>query len=265
VRVNLFIKIGAILAIAGIVGFALDVASLSAIEGQAFVKQSNTDANDIQKFADYDSGDEVIIVDTISRMEYDTGEGSTFFWLDSFENKELYFACPSNHMEDFGIGDKINLKLEIVDQGQSEGFICEVNSGFSIFDYAFIGLTLVGIGLSVFGFVGVTAKKIRPNVVEDEWGASSSPAMAPAPVAPPPTAAPGIPPQPQAPPSMAAIPGAPPVAPPPTAPSTMTITVPPGVVSGQVLTVTMPNGQVVNVQVPPGCAPGSQFTISVTQ
>ena len=29
--------------------------------------------------------------------------------------------------------------------------------------------------------------------------------------------------------------------------------------------VTMPNGQVVNVQVPPGCAPGSQFTISVTQ
>ena len=59
---------------------------------------------------------------------------------------------------------------------------------------------------------------------------------------------------------MAAIPEAPAAA-----PTSMTITVPPGVVSGQVLTVTMPNGQVVNVQVPPGCPPGSQFTISVTQ
>ena len=52
---------------------------------------------------------------------------------------------------------------------------------------------------------------------------------------------------------------------PSSAAASMTITVPPGVVSGQVLTVTMPSGQVVNVQVPPGCAPGSQFTISVTQ
>jgi len=51
----------------------------------------------------------------------------------------------------------------------------------------------------------------------------------------------------------------------PAAPSTMTITVPPGVVSGQVLTVTMPNGQVVNVEVPPGCSSGSQFTITVKQ
>ena len=264
-RVNLFIKIGAVLAIAGIIGFVIDLASLSAINGQDFYKQSDTDANNIQKYADYDSGDEVIIVDKISRMEYDVDEKVTKIWLDSFESKTLHLMCPSNYMDDFGIGDEINLKLEIVDKGESEEYICEVNSGFSIFDYAFIGLTLVGIGLSVFGFVGVTAKKIRPNVVQDEWGAAAPPAMAPAPVTPPPTAAPGIPPQPQAPPSMAAIPGAPPVAPPPTAPSTMTITVPPGVVSGQVLTVTMPNGQVVNVQVPPGCAPGSQFTISVTQ
>ena len=262
-RVNLFIKIGAVLAIAGIVGFAIDIASLSAINGQDFYKQSDTDANNIQKYADYDSGDEVIIVDKISRMEYDSDEKVTKIWLDSFESKTLHLMCPSNYMDDFGIGDEINLKLEIVDKGESEEYICEVNSAFSIFDYAFIGLTLVGIGLSVFGIVGVTAKKIRPNVVQDNWGAAP-PAMAPAPVTPPPTAAPGIPPQPQAPPSMAAIPGAPPVAP-PTAPSTMTITVPPGVVSGQVLTVTMPNGQVVNVQVPPGCAPGSQFTISVTQ
>ena len=45
----------------------------------------------------------------------------------------------------------------------------------------------------------------------------------------------------------------------------MTITVPPGVVAGQVLTVTMPNGQVVNVEVPPGSSSGSQFTITVKQ
>jgi hypothetical protein len=45
----------------------------------------------------------------------------------------------------------------------------------------------------------------------------------------------------------------------------MTVTVPLGVVSGQVLTVTMPNGQVVNVAVPPGCSSGSQFTITVKQ
>ena len=45
----------------------------------------------------------------------------------------------------------------------------------------------------------------------------------------------------------------------------MTITVPPGVVAGQVLTVTMPSGQVVNVEVPPGSSSGSQFTITVKQ
>ena len=62
------------------------------------------------------------------------------------------------------------------------------------------------------------------------------------------------------------MPTAPPVgAPPANLPSTMTITVPPGVVPGQVLTVTMPSGQVVNVQVPSGSTPGSQFTITVQQ
>jgi hypothetical protein len=47
--------------------------------------------------------------------------------------------------------------------------------------------------------------------------------------------------------------------------TSMTIAVPPGVVAGQVLTITMPNGQVVNVQVPTGSYPGSQFTITVKQ
>ena len=46
-------------------------------------------------------------------------------------------------------------------------------------------------------------------------------------------------------------------------PTSMTITVPPGVVSGQVLTVGLPDGRSVNVQVPAGCNAGSQFTITV--
>ena len=46
-------------------------------------------------------------------------------------------------------------------------------------------------------------------------------------------------------------------------PTSMTITVPPGVVSGQVLTVGLPDGRTVNVQVPAGCNAGSQFTITV--
>ena len=46
-------------------------------------------------------------------------------------------------------------------------------------------------------------------------------------------------------------------------PTSMTITVPPGVVPGQVLTVGLPDGRSVNVQVPAGCNAGSQFTITV--
>jgi hypothetical protein len=79
-----------------------------------------------------------------------------------------------------------------------------------------------------------------------------------------PMAASGFPPPPaEYPQSIAAIPQ--PVAPPISQPSSMAITVPPGVVPGQVLTVTMPSGQVVNVQVPSGSSPGSQFTITVQQ
>jgi hypothetical protein len=66
-------------------------------------------------------------------------------------------------------------------------------------------------------------------------------------------------------------PAAPPLTQPPAAapqiptnePTSMTITVPPGVVSGQVLTVGLPDGRTVNVQVPAGCNAGSQFTITV--
>ena len=113
----------------------------------------------------------------------------------------------------------------------------------------------------------------------DEWagmeGAAPPPAAAPPqPVAPPPAAAPPqpqIPPaaaplQPVAPPSTAAIPEtAPPepVAPPVAAPTILTVTVPDGVMAGQQIQIKAPTGQLVNVKVPEGCGPGSQFKIQI--
>ena len=265
---NLLSKIGAVLAVLGVIGYVIIFPSFMAKDGLDFAMQNSIDANGVEKFSDYDSGDKVIIVDKVIRMQYSFDEeGATSIWVESLGkgNNDIRFICDSNYMNDFGIGDSIVLKLEIVDEGASEGFLCEAGGRLSTTtEYAFVGLILLGTGMLVFGFVRGVSKKIRPNVVDDEWGAAAPPAMAPAPVAPPPAMVPpGLPPQSQNSPSIAAIPGAPP--PPPAAPTSMTITVPPGVVSGQVLTVTMPNGQVVNVQVPPGCASGSQFTISVTQ
>ena len=106
------------------------------------------------------------------------------------------------------------------------------------------------------------------NDFSDEWagmeGTTPPPAAPPQPQAPPPAA----PPQPQAPPSTAAIPEtAPPpqpVAPPPVAaPTILTVTVPDGVMAGQQLQIKAPTGQLVNVKVPEGCGPGSQFKIQI--
>ena len=119
----------------------------------------------------------------------------------------------------------------------------------------------------------------------DEWagmeGAAGAavPQMAPpqpAAVPPPPPPAAAPPPQPQAPPSTAAIPEtAPPPTPPPpqpeapppaaapAAPMILTVTVPDGVMAGQQIQIKAPTGQLVNVKVPEGCGPGSQFKIQI--
>ncbi len=98
------------------------------------------------------------------------------------------------------------------------------------------------------------------------------PAAAP-PVAPPPAAAPPVAPPPAAaPPSTAAVPEPAPAPPPqpeapappaPAAPTLLTITVPDGVVAGQQIQIKAPTGQLVNVKVPEGCGPGSQFKIQI--
>ncbi|MFL2943758.1 MAG: hypothetical protein ACJZ2J_00275 [Candidatus Poseidoniales archaeon] len=124
----------------------------------------------------------------------------------------------------------------------------------------------------------------------DEWAGMEAPpqpvapppaAAPPQPVAPPPAAAPpqpvapppaAAPPQPVAPPPAAAPPQpeAPPAATPPqpeappaAAPTILTITVPQGVMAGQQIQIKAPSGQLVNVKVPEGCGPGSQFKIQI--
>jgi hypothetical protein len=117
----------------------------------------------------------------------------------------------------------------------------------------------------------------------DEWAGMGSPAppstAAVPQTAPPPAAAPpppaAAPPQPQAPPSTAAVPQQPAPAPPPpqpqapppaaapAAPMILTVTVPDGVMAGQQIQIKAPTGQLVNVKVPEGCGPGSQFKIQI--
>jgi len=114
----------------------------------------------------------------------------------------------------------------------------------------------------------------------DEWAGMENPAppsTAAVPQTPPPAAAPpppaATPPQPQAPPSTAAVPEtapppppqpeAPPPAAAPAPPTILTVTVPEGVMAGQQIQIKAPTGQLVNVKVPEGCGPGSQFKIQI--
>ena len=270
-RIPILAAVGLVLALVGILGYTVIFPTMMSISGQDFVSQASEDANNNQNFKDYDSGDKVIIVDEVVRMQYGyDGEKATSVWVESIgkSDQSIRFVCDSNYMNDFGIGSNVIITLEITKTGQSESFTCNIDGRLSTTnEYAFVGLSAIGLILTAYGFYS-SFRGSDKGVADDGWGSFDAPAApVPPPVAPPMSAPPAM-----MPPSDAAIPQQPvasppaqPVPPPAAAPTTMTITVPPGVAPGQVLTVTMPSGQVVNVQVPPGCAPGSQFTISVTQ
>ena len=156
-----------------------------------------------------------------------------------------------------------------------------------------VGLVLI-LGLGTAAVYGLQQKskgafggsEKQADDFSDEWagmeGAAPPQPQAPPPIAPPqpqtpppPAAAPPAaapPPPAAAPPSTAAIPDTtpPPQAPPPeatpppaAAPTILTVTVPDGVMAGQQIQIKAPTGQLVNVKVPEGCGPGSQFKIQI--
>ena len=275
-RISITVVIGVVLAIVGVIGLTVIFPNFMATNGEDFVNQIDTSSG-LEKYQDYEVGDTVTIVDTIARMEF--SDGQTQIWLDTIGKSpsDPPFRFGSNLMEDYGVGNQVIITFEVVKDSnghhtpdasyQENGLSSDaIGSRYStVNEYIFIALLVAGLGIMAYGgyssFKGGSPTVMAPD---DDWGFPQAPPVSPA--------APMTPPQPQFPPSIAAMPQPAPVSPPPQpvpqpvgAPSTMTITVPPGVVSGQVLTVTMPNGQVVNVEVPPGSSSGSQFTITVKQ
>ena len=122
------------------------------------------------------------------------------------------------------------------------------------------------------GMEGGAAPPMAPPQTPPPAAPPVTPPPAAPPVTPPPAAPPVTPPPATAPPSTAAVPepaAAPPsqpeapTPPAPAAPTLLTITVPDGVVAGQQIQIKAPSGQLVNVKVPEGCGPGSQFKIQI--
>ena len=303
-RIPIIVVIGVVLAIVGVIGLTVIFPNFMVINGQDFVNQIDTSSG-LEKYQDYEVGDTVTILDTIARMEFSDGQTQIWLDTIGKSPSDPPFRFDSNLMEDYGVGNQVIIIFEVVKDSnghytpdanyQENGLSSDaISSRYStVNEYIFIALLFAGLGIMVYGgyssFKG--GSSLSPTVMapDDDWGFPQAPPMAPAPTAPPPVAPAPL--QPMGfqasndPPSTAAIPQPAPAAPPVTPPSeysqlnpdvtgmsfsstqaaSMTITVPPGVVSGQVLTVTMPNGQVVNVAVPPGCSSGSQFTITVKQ
>ena len=269
-RINTFIAIGVVFAVVGLLGLTYIFPKMMCISGQEFVDQIDTSSG-LEKYSDYSVGDTVTISDSIARIEL--SEDKTLVWLETIGKSENDppFRFGSNIMGDFGVGNSVTIKFEVV-QDSSGDFTLQgyenggsglssdtISSRYStVNEYVFMILILAGIGSICYG--GYTSFIGKEEESQDDWG---FPAQAPVqpPVAAPPMGAPPVQqaPAPVAPPS--AVPQVPQV--PSNEPTSMTITVPPGVVPGQVLTVGLPDGRTVNVQVPVGCNAGSQFTITV--
>ena len=259
-RVNTFIAVGVVFAVIGLLGVTYIFPKMMCTSGQEFAEQLSVDANGVESFGDYDVGDSVTMVDAISRMEYD--QGKTSVWLESIgkSDKDLRFIFSQDLMGDFGVGSNVLITFEVSSSGQSETVINEEISGrySTTNEYIFLALIVGGFGSIIYG--GYTTFIGKDDDSQDDWGFPAQAPTQPS-VAAPPMTAPHTPQAPAAAPA-ATPPAAAPLAP-TNEPTSMTITVPSGVVPGQVLTVGLPDGRSVNVQVPPGCTAGSQFTITV--
>ena len=283
-RVNTLIAIGAVFAVVGLLGLTYIFPKVMCVSGQDFVDQIDTSSG-LEKYSDYSVGDTVTISDSIARMELSNGQ--TLVWLETIGKSESDppFRFSSDIMGDYGVGNNVIIEFEVVKDSSGDftlkGYENEgsglstdtISSRYSTLnEYIFMLFILGGFcSICYGGYTSFIGSDDGEEGSQDDWG---FPAQAPTqpPMATPPAALPPMqqPPSPVAPPSSAAAPSfaAPPIpASAPTQmasePASMTITVPPGVVSGQVLTITLPDGRSVNVQVPAGCNAGSQFTITV--
>ena len=258
----------------GLLGLTYIFPKMMCISGQDFVDQIDTSSG-LEKYSDFSVGDTVTISDSIARIEYTNGQ--TLVWLETIGKSESDppFRFGTNIMGDFGVGNSIIIEFEVVQDNTGDftlkGYENEgvglssdtISSRYSTLnEYIFMILILGGIGSICYGGYTSFIGSDNDDEPQDDWGFSAQTAAQP-PVAPPPMTAPPIQ---QAPSPMVPTNSMPPAAAPSmpsNEPTSMTITVPSGVVSGQVLTVTLPDGRAVNVQVPAGCNAGSQFTITV--
>ena len=118
-RINTFIAIGAIFAIVGLLGLTYVFPKMMCISGQEFVDQIDTSSG-LEKYEDYSIGDTVTISDSIARMEL--SDGQTLIWLETIGKSESDppFRFGSNIMGDFGIGNSIIIKFEVVQDSSGD-------------------------------------------------------------------------------------------------------------------------------------------------
>ena len=153
-RIPILASVGLVLALVGVIGYTVIFPTFMATSGQEFNDQLSVDANGVESFADYNSGDEVVIVDKISRMQFE--DGKTSVWLKSIgkSDSDLRFVFSSNLMNDFGVGTSVVITFEVVSVDQSESVTNEsINNRLSTTnEYMFIGLIAIGLVLTVYGF-----------------------------------------------------------------------------------------------------------------
>ena len=202
---------GLLLLVLGLAGEFLVFPKLLASDGGEFEAQISTSEEGIDTYDEYDTGDTVIILDTIARIQYE--DGKTSVWLESigadFEG-DIRFTFDGNLLSDFGLDSKVVITFEVVQYESSE-----VPEGYDDSDIsnrklpadavaprystqpelAFGGLAVLGLLLLAFG--GYSAWR-GGDGEEDDWG-MAVPAAAPtavpaitgaAPVAFPPAVAP---------------------------------------------------------------------------